>query len=214
MLPIDPDKFDLEGLDKAALAYKKKERVSQRGEARKLLPQIERLFSLNPEMPTSAVLSALRANYHGQALPSTNGFVREVGRICNEIRAEEKKAMVGRHLAKPATPAPRSSKREGLGSAVPPAKVAAAAEAAIPAIGISASQRTHPLEIFDGKFGGTVFKHGAPIRAFFNAVERHLDDRALKDLAAQVQADAESCAKLIVLHPKDLKILEAALALP
>ena len=210
--PIDPDKFNLEGLDKAALAYKKKERVSQRGEARKLLPQIERLLSQNSEMPTSAVLNALRANYHGGTLPSTTGFLREIGSICGEIRDRLRH---GQSARKPAqAKKPKAMPKSTPVMPVSPVGAIATGHYVAPKADRSTVTSSHPLELYAGSFGGLVFKLGPLLRDFFSAVQRGQDDATLKSLAHRAANDAASRVRLPDLHPKDQSIFEAALALP
>ena len=126
----------------------------------------------------------------------------------------------GRGGARKSKPSPPRGPRTDKGSQGPKSapvdvlvKPSRAPTPAAPAIHRAAAAASRPLEIYAGMFGGKVWVHGAPIRAFFQAVEKGLDDRTLKALAQQVQADATSRAKLVDLHPKDRSIFEAALAL-
>lgn len=214
---IDPDDFDFDELDAAADAYAKVERASQRREARKLKPLIERLLSRQPAMLTNDVVKVLRTTYRGGALPTTTTFVREVGSICKEVRDGIAKRRGG--VSKPRPARQHVSPGAGVGSAsqrgpiIAPIRPSPAAMAAAPEIKSEAPAVTHPLEIYAGGFGGKVYVHGPQIRAFFVAVEKRLDDRTLKALALQIQADAASHGRLADLHPKDRSILEAALAL-
>lgn len=212
MTDDDLDAFDLAGIDRDVNAYHPPARPSQRREARKLTPLIERVLAANPAVKTSAVRDILERNRRSGSLPDTATFNREFGRVCREVRARIED---GKVLRKPA----RSGKRQATTTPMPDSPSSSTdpvthARAAMPANDRPHAVSTHPLTIFSGGFGGLVFKHGPPLRDFFSAVEHQRDDATLRSLAQAAANDAASRARLADLHPKDRSIFEAALVLP
>lgn len=217
MSPIDPDNFDLDGLDAAADAYEKAQRTSQRREARKLQSLIVRLLIRQPAMSSADVLKELRAKYRGGVLPTSATFVREIGSICREVREGGGRGRDGTRRSKSSVAREPRTDAASKGPKLDPVAVGAKPSPAPAPTAIMedcvAADARHPLEIYAGTFGGRVYVHGQHIRAFFAAVEKRLDDRTLKALALQIQSDPASHAKLVDLHLKDRSIIEAALTL-
>lgn len=208
--------FNLDGIDRDAASYLKPLRPSQRREARKLTKLIERVLTANPDMSTAAVRGILQRHQRMGTLPDTATFNREFASICRETLDRLKNSKGTRQPASttkrrvtsvaPAVPVMRNTANASgtVAPSFPSNRLPDPANAAKP----------HPLAIYDGKFGGMVFKQGGVLRTFFSAIEKKRDDATLKSLAAAVAADADALAHLAQLHPKDRSIFEAALALP
>lgn len=202
--------FDMDVIDAAAAAYEPPESKSQRTEARKLKPLVERVLARNPTMPTSAVLKIITRSRKVGVMPTTATFNREFGRICNEVRhahkasANKKKAGSAKAPAVPATVTPASSDT--------PADVTASVTVTAKAEPVPVST-PHPLSLYRGSFAGKTFVYGSEIREFFTAIQRRRDDATLKGLALTVMQIASASARLGELHRDDRAILDAALAL-
>ena len=208
----DFDDFNLEGIDDDAKAYLPPERPSQRRDAGKLEPLIERALVANPTLTTAAVRNILERNRRSGKMPATATFRREPGRGGGEARAGL------RHGRSPKRP-PRRRKRKAMPESIPVTQVSPVGAIATdhivhPKADRSTVTSSHPLAIYAGSFGGRVFKSGPMLRDFFSAVEKSSDDATLKSLARRAANDAASCVRLPDLHPKDQSIFEAALALP
>ena len=216
--------FDLEGIDQAVAAWQPPERPSQRRAARQLMPLIEHIFAVRPDLPTAQVRKIIEANRRSGPLPNTSTFNRELGAICNEIRSGRASAKQAarpsrargraapRPTAKPVTTSVAQDPGAGgageAGSLPKVATVATSTRGSSPAVATA-----HPLDLFDGKFAGKVYVHTPIIRDFFSAVDKRGDDALLARLARRVSGDAASQACLDNLHPRDRAILEAALSL-
>jgi hypothetical protein len=219
------DDFDLNGIDDDANSYRPPERPSQRREARKLTALIERILATKPQMETAAVRLILARNRSSRSLPENATFNREFASICQETRDRLKNV---KGVRKPPPASIRAATPPGVATpeagampfaaSAPPAAVSSDSGTCNPILSrLPVSEdavQTHPLSIYGGMFGGKVWKHGTLIRNFFKAVEYGQDDATLKSHAIALDGDATARSLLVILHPKDRSIFEAALALP
>ena len=213
------------------------QRFSQRAEAISLQPLIACLIQAKPYLTPAEIARILKEGARVNADKLGPTFEREIGSQVRAAKAGTHRSKSGSDKSRRMKPTPMNwaqnvgnassapsvrratSSVDNTASPPPPAPVpimasasaSASASTSVSAMAKSGDVGGHRPYRYAGKFAGIVFKHTAPLRLFYGAIERHAEMSEIFKLANAAQADPASLAALAQLEPADRAIFESVI---